>query len=311
MVTTAALPWMTGTSVNPLLRAAYLTRGREPGKVTLMIPWLTPEDQTFVLPEGKRFDTREGQEAFIREWLGKAGMGDEASELQIAWYDARYHQLAGCIFPMGDMTRLIPDEEADVCILEEPEHLNWFRASGSNWSKKFTHVVGVIHTNYVHYTTADTSHWASGKVKAPFARAFNKVMARAYCDKVIKLSATLQRFAEEKETVANVHGVRENFLIVGDERKQAYARGEPFPKRNRCAYTSGVGMLSLFSKSQAIFSGSLAEGVKVVDSREGGEGHVHNILGYPVVSFTPYFLPAREKSVDNDFLVIVYDTKYH
>ena len=92
--------------------------------------------------------------------------------------------MAGCIFPMGDITRLIPDDEADVCIMEEPEHLNWFRASGVNWSKKFTHVVGVIHTNYVHYTMADTNHWASGRVKAPFARAFNKIMARAYCDKV-------------------------------------------------------------------------------------------------------------------------------
>ena len=224
---------MTGTSVNPLLRAAYLSRGREPGKVSLMVPWLSPEDQPFVLPEGKRFDTREEQGAFVRDWLRKAGMEAEADDLRIFWYDARYHQLAGSIFPMGDLTRLIPDDEADVCILEEPEHLNWFRATGVNWSKKFTHVVGVIHTNYVHYTTADTSHWASGKVKAPFARAFNKIMARAYCDKVIKLSATLQRFAQEKETVANVHGVRENFLIVGDERKQAAASGEPFPEETR------------------------------------------------------------------------------
>ncbi|CAM9439961.1 unnamed protein product [Ectocarpus sp. 4 AP-2014] len=233
VVTTAALPWMTGTSVNPLLRAAYLTRGRDPGKVSLMIPWLGPEDQHFVLPDGHRYERMEDQEAFIRGWLRGAGMTSEADDLRIAWYDARYHQVAGCIFPMGDITRLIPDDEADVCIMEEPEHLNWFRATGVNWSKKFTHVVGVIHTNYVHYTLADTNHWASGRVKAPFARAFNKIMARAYCDKVIKLSATLQRFAEEKETVTNVHGVRENFLLVGDDRAKAAARGEPFAAGNR------------------------------------------------------------------------------
>ena len=36
-----------------------------------------------------------------------------------------YHDEYHSIFPMGDITGLIPDEEADICILEEPEHLNW------------------------------------------------------------------------------------------------------------------------------------------------------------------------------------------
>lgn len=36
-----------------------------------------------------------------------------------------YHDEFHSIFPMGDVTALIPDEEADICILEEPEHLNW------------------------------------------------------------------------------------------------------------------------------------------------------------------------------------------
>jgi hypothetical protein len=37
-----------------------------------------------------------------------------------------YHPIYHSIFPMGDISALIPDNEADVCILEEPEHLNWY-----------------------------------------------------------------------------------------------------------------------------------------------------------------------------------------
>ena len=31
----------------------------------------------------------------------------------------------------------VPDEDADVAVLEEPEHLNFFRAEGVPWLKKF------------------------------------------------------------------------------------------------------------------------------------------------------------------------------
>ena len=55
------------------------------------------------------------------------------------------------VYSMGDITALIPKDEVDICILEEPEHLNWYRAPGDSWTDKFKHVVGIIHTNYFVY----------------------------------------------------------------------------------------------------------------------------------------------------------------
>ena len=68
IVTTASLPWMTGTSVNPLLRAAYLAnRGGNCG-VTLLVPWMPRCDQELVHPNAI-FDTPEQQKQHIRDWL--------------------------------------------------------------------------------------------------------------------------------------------------------------------------------------------------------------------------------------------------
>ncbi|CAM9884816.1 unnamed protein product [Ectocarpus sp. 4 AP-2014] len=211
--TTASLPWMTGTAVNPLLRAAYLTRGRDKGKVTLGVPWLVDEDQEKVYPKGKRYAAREDQEAYVREWLVKAGLEEESKKLDILFYPARYHEQFGSIFPMGDLAAQAPDEEADVAVLEEPEHLNFFRAEGVPWLKKFNYVVGIIHTNYQFYARGEKH----GLVKKPIVNAACAFTVRAHCHRIIKLSDTLQGYAREKEMVENVHGVRPQFFEVGDE----------------------------------------------------------------------------------------------
>lgn len=129
IVTTAALPWMTGTAVNPLLRAAYMTEGRSEsgGSVTLMIPWLERRrDQETVYGKDRVFESPEEQEEFIRTWIREKAELPEASEkLNIGWYTAWQSKIENSIYSMGDITALIPKEDVDICILEEPEHLNW------------------------------------------------------------------------------------------------------------------------------------------------------------------------------------------
>ncbi|CAM9885638.1 unnamed protein product [Ectocarpus sp. 12 AP-2014] len=205
---------MTGTSINPLLRAAFLARGRDADMVTLMVPFLSLEDQPKVFPSGVTFDTPEEQEVWVRNWLDDAGLARESERLRLVFYPGRYHKDYGSIFPMGDLTLMIPPEEADICILEEPEHLNWYRAPGRSWRRTFKHVVGVVHTNYLAYSSG-YSVW--GPVLTFMLRYMNIIMARAYCHKIIKLSGVIQSLAPEKETVCNVHGVRQKFLDVGQE----------------------------------------------------------------------------------------------
>jgi hypothetical protein len=155
IVTTAALPWMTGTAVNPLLRAAYMTKGRKElgGSVTLMVPWLERrQDQERVYGFDKVFDNPEAQEEYVRTWLRDSAKMPQASEdLNIEWYTAWQNKAENSVYSMGDLVAEIPQDEVDICILEEPEHLNWYRAPGDSWTDKFKHVVGIIHTNYFVY----------------------------------------------------------------------------------------------------------------------------------------------------------------
>jgi hypothetical protein len=158
IVTTAALPWMTGTAINPLLRAAYFSQLNRPyaggrSTVTLVIPWLEKgQDRVALYGEPWKGATKADQDAYIRKWLAQS-LPEEADlsqgGIQIVFYPARYHARYGSIFAMGDICQLFGQEKLDVCFLEEPEHLNVYRAPGNRlWADIFSLVVGVAHTNY-------------------------------------------------------------------------------------------------------------------------------------------------------------------
>ena len=68
-----------------------------------------------------------------------------------------------------DIIQAIPEAERDVAILEEPEHLNWYR-HGDRWTDHFAHVVGVAHTNYEQYAQMDPT--GGGWYKSPVSRFF-------------------------------------------------------------------------------------------------------------------------------------------
>jgi digalactosyldiacylglycerol synthase len=225
IVTTASLPWMTGTAVNPLFRAAYLAKAARQN-VTLLVPWLCRSDQELVYPNDLTFSSPEEQEVYIRDWLEER-VGFKV-DFKISFYPGKFSKERRSIIPAGDTTQFISSKEADIAILEEPEHLNWYH-HGKRWTDKFNHVVGIVHTNYLEYVKREHN----GPLKAFFVKHINTWVTRAYCHKVLRLSGATQNLP--RSTICNVHGVNPKFLKIGekvaDEKEsgeQAFSKGAYF-----------------------------------------------------------------------------------
>ncbi|KAI5076249.1 hypothetical protein GOP47_0008314 [Adiantum capillus-veneris] len=220
IVTTASLPWMTGTAVNPLFRAAYLAKNGKQS-VTLLVPWLCKNDQGLVYPNNLSFESPEEQEVYIREWL-EARVGFKPN-FKLVFYPGKFSQEKRSILAAGDISRFIPDKEADIAVLEEPEHLNWYY-HGKRWTDKFQHVVGVVHTNYLEYVKREKN----GALQAFLLEHVNNWVTRIYCHKVLRLSAATQELP--KSIVCNVHGVSPKFLDIGQQVATEQSGATNFPK---------------------------------------------------------------------------------
>ncbi|XP_042384650.1 digalactosyldiacylglycerol synthase 2, chloroplastic-like [Zingiber officinale] len=221
--TTASLPWMTGTAVNPLFRAAYLTKDGD-REVTLVVPWLSLDDQKLVYPNNITFSSSQEHEGYIRHWIDTRI--DFLSMFNLKFYPAKFSRDKRSILPVGDITITIPDDEADVAVLEEPEHLNWYH-HGRRWKSKFRKVIGIIHTNYLEYVKREKN----GQLLSLVLKYANSWVTRIYCHRVIRLSAATQDYP--RSIVCNVHGVNPKFLDVGKAKYAQLQSGEP-------AFTKGA-----------------------------------------------------------------------
>ncbi|KAK8273115.1 hypothetical protein V6Z12_D11G384200 [Gossypium hirsutum] len=183
-------------------------------------------DQELVYPNNLTFGSPEEQENYIRNWLEES-VGFKA-DFRISFYPGKFSRERRSIIPAGDTSQFIPSKNADIAILEEPEHLNWYH-HGKRWTDKFNHVVGIVHTNYLEYIKREKN----GALQAFFVKHINNLVTRAHCHRVLRLSAATQDMP--KSVICNVHGVNPKFLKIGEkvaaERElgqQAFSKGAYF-----------------------------------------------------------------------------------
>ncbi|CDF39416.1 Digalactosyldiacylglycerol synthase, family GT4 [Chondrus crispus] len=212
---------MTGTSVNPALRAVYLAKDGH--RVTLVVPWLpTVPEQRRVFAKGcPTFERREDHAAYIERWVREQV---PTAVVRVLFYEGAYAHDFGSILPVGAITDIFAPMNVvkDVCILEEPEHLTWHH-SGTVWTELFNIVVGIIHTNYVEYANG---YGFFGPQRAMALLFLNVWVCRGYCHRVIKLSDAVQQFPNS--VTCNVHGVRDKFIHAGRHRKGGFGKGAYF-----------------------------------------------------------------------------------
>jgi digalactosyldiacylglycerol synthase len=231
IVTTASLPWLTGTAVNPALRAAYLwQRGHD---VTLLVPWIPRDDQKNIFQsEEELFDHPEDQLEVMQMHIRKRvpfevqfhRVGAKNSPaLEIKFYGGKYAPALGSIIPTQDIQQFVRKDTSCI-ILEEPEHLTWYH-SGKRWIRAFDRhvpVIGVMHTNYVDYARRMAGEAASVTLKR-----LNRFLCRQHTHKVIKLSGAVQRLPRDQ--VCFVHGVSDGFLAVGRQKERIeFSKGAYF-----------------------------------------------------------------------------------
>jgi digalactosyldiacylglycerol synthase len=104
---------MTGTSINPLFRAAYLAKDGS-RDVTLVIPWLSLKDQELVYPNKIVFDSPLEQEGYVRRWIEERV--DFRPSFSIKFYPAKVHKMIYFAQLISFQVYLIQTDYRELCM---------------------------------------------------------------------------------------------------------------------------------------------------------------------------------------------------
>ena len=167
----------------------------------------------------------------MRDWIQKNAPDADATSLKLGWYPSRYATGLGSILNLDDITSHIPSDKNDIVILEEPEHLNWYR-NGPRWTSRFRHVCGIAHTNYEAYAIADNEDKegapeeyfnvkASEELQAPFNLGSLAVGVRCFSLNTVaciprRSCPSLSRKHESRDSLVDVHTGQGGAVLHGD-----------------------------------------------------------------------------------------------
>mmetsp|Transcript_103157 Transcript_103157/g.290220 ORF Transcript_103157/g.290220 Transcript_103157/m.290220 type:complete len:488 (-) Transcript_103157:44-1507(-) len=210
--TTAAIPWLTGTAVNPLMRALHLAQNGF--NVHLVLPWLADAGQQRELFGNTSFADSKEQEGAVLRWIASQDL-PLPERLSFLWYDAAYISAAGGLYPRSLLEALPENHSVDIFIAEEPEHLSTFQ-TGPCWKSRFPYIVGIVHTNYDYYMEHGGLPMQARKTQ----HLFWETQLCSNVDLLIRLSnfdalhSPLAGLVPLE--IANVNGVSQRFLSIGE-----------------------------------------------------------------------------------------------
>eukprot|EP00520_Triparma_pacifica_P007506 CAMPEP_0118666104 /NCGR_PEP_ID=MMETSP0785-20121206/19017_1 /TAXON_ID=91992 /ORGANISM="Bolidomonas pacifica, Strain CCMP 1866" /LENGTH=235 /DNA_ID=CAMNT_0006560353 /DNA_START=404 /DNA_END=1108 /DNA_ORIENTATION=- len=147
------------------------------------------------------FPTTHHQKVYIKNWLHSNSIPPSIIQsLKIHFYPSRYHPGHHSIFSISDtisqalsvncgitLENVTNETKGDVIILEEPEHLNWYRIPSQthkSFRTAFAYSIGIIHTNYIAYISQHYARFFGARVGV---KAVSEALVKANCDVVVKL----------------------------------------------------------------------------------------------------------------------------